>query len=146
MTLADSRVQQDEPVEVFLGSPASTAPDVLEPEVFTNESRPMVGQSDFLANASLYYTNPAAGTTATLLYSAVGDRLSQVGTQGYDDIYELARHTFDVTVEQPVASGVAAKLTFQNLTDEPYRFRLGDDTTREYKAGQQYAVTLSYAF
>lgn len=145
-SLAESKVQQDEPVEVFAGSSAGEGPTILDPEVFTNDSRPLVGQSDFLVNASLYYTSGATGTTATLLYSGVGERLAQVGTLGFDDIYEQPRHTFDLSLEQPLWRALSAKLSLQNLTDEPYEFRLGDDVTTRYEIGRQVTLTTAYTF
>ncbi|HEY7462213.1 MAG TPA: TonB-dependent receptor [Gemmatimonadota bacterium] len=144
VALADSKVKQDEPVEVFLGSAGSSGADLLSPEVFTNSERPMAGQSDFLVNASLYYTLSSVGTTATVLYNGVGKRLYQVGTQGFDDIYELPRHTFDVTLEQPLFQSMMAKLAIENLTNAEYRYELGDVRTREYKAGRQIKLDLGY--
>jgi TonB-dependent receptor len=146
LALADSKVQQDEPVEVFLGSSGSSGPDILSPEVFTNSERPMAGQSDFLVNTSLYYTVAPLGTTATVLYNGVGKRLYQVGTQGFDDIYELPRHSFDVTIEQPLFESLTAKLAVENLTDAAYRYELGDSRTREYKSGRQVKLDLGYTF
>jgi hypothetical protein len=146
VSVADSKVRQDEPVQVFLGSAGSSGPDLLSPEVFTNSERPMAGQSDFLVNGSLYYTIPSIGTTATVLYNGVGKRLYQVGTQGFDDIDELPRHSFDVTVEQPLFQSISAKLAVENLTDAEYRYELGDIRTREYKAGRQIKLDLGYTF
>jgi TonB-dependent receptor len=142
----ESEVEQDEPVEVFFGSVSGSGPDILEPEVFTNSSRPMYGQSPYLVNASLYYTTPGSGTTATLLYNGVGKRLAQVGTNGFDDIFELDRHSFDVALEQSLFNAMTARLALENLTDAVYRFRLGEFTTREYKKGRKVSLKLSYAF
>ncbi len=146
VALADSKVQQDEPVEVFLGSPQASGPDLLSPDVFTNEERPLAGQSDFVVNASLYYTVPSAGTTATVLYNGVGERLYQVGTDGFDDIFELPRHSFDVTLQQPMFNTMTARLAVENLTDAEYRYELGDVRTRKYKAGRQIKLDLGYTF
>ena len=145
VALADSRVDQDEPVEVFFGQSTASGPDVLDPEVFTNRERPLVNQSDFLVNAMLYYASAATGTTGTLLYNGVGERLTQVGTIGFEDIYEQARHTFDVTVEQPFGAATL-KLAVENLTDEPYEFRIGEDTHLRYAAGRQFSLSAAYAF
>jgi outer membrane receptor protein involved in Fe transport len=146
VAFADSKVEQDRPVKVFTGGSASSGPTLLEPEVFTNAERPMVNQSPFLVNASLWWTGSATGTTATLLYNGIGERLAQVGVQGFDDIYELQRHSLDLTVEQPLGDALSAKVALQNLTDAPYEFRLGQDTTRKYEIGRQVSFTAAYTF
>ncbi|HUP00092.1 MAG TPA: TonB-dependent receptor [Gemmatimonadota bacterium] len=142
--LAESEVVQDEPVEVFFGG-GSTA-TLLNPEVFSNPSRPLFGQSPYLVNASLHYTTGSAATQATLLYNAVGERLAEVGTNNFDDIYEQARHTLDATLDQRLWSWVALKVSASNLTDEPFEFRLGDDVTRRYRPGRSLAIKASYSF
>jgi outer membrane receptor protein involved in Fe transport len=143
-TVADSRVQQDEAVEVYLGGTASAGPEILTPEVFTNPERPLYGQSPYLLNVALSWSHGA--TDAVLLYNGVGERLAEVGTNGYDDIFEQARHTLDATVEQAVMGGVRLKLGLKNLTDAPYELRLGDDTTRKYEVGREVALKVSYSF
>ena len=143
-TLADSRVDQDEPVEVYFGGSASSGPELLSPEVFTNSERPLYGQSPYLVNAALAWGDGV--TEAALLYNGVGERLAEVGTNGYDDIYEQTRHTIDATVERAVVSGVRLKLGLKNLTDAPYEFRLGGDTTRKYEVGREVSLKLSYSF
>lgn len=146
VTLASSNVKQDESAEVFFGAAGSEAADLLDPEIFTNPERPMVNQSDFLVNASLYYTTPTGGTTVTLLYNGVGERLAQVGIFGFDDIYEQTRHVFDVTWEQRLAAWLDLKVSAENLTDAPYEFKIGDDIYQKYSTGQSFSAKLSYSF
>ena len=145
-TLAESKVDQDEAVRVFFGGTGGREADLLSPEVFTNGSRPLFGQSPFLVNASLTYTSVDGGTSATLLYNGVGERLAEVGTNNFDDIYEQDRHSFDASVEQRFWNLVHFKLSLENLTDEPYEFRLGDDTTRRYASGRTVSLKATYAF
>ena len=145
-TVADSKVQQDEPVEVYLGGAFSSGPDILDPEVFTNAERPLYGQSPFLVNAALGWATQNGRTEATLLYNGVGERLAEVGTNGYDDIFEQERHTFDATFEQTVLDALRLKLGLRNLTDAPYEFRLGDDFTRRYEVGREVSLKLAYSF
>ncbi len=146
LTIAESNVDQDEPVEVFSGGSSSDTATILDPAVFTNASRPMVNQSDFLINASLNYATPGGRSEVTLLYNGVGERLSQVGVQGFDDIFEQTRHVFDLTFEQRINGAFNLKFALANLTDEPYEFKIGDDTTEKYKSGREGSVKISYSF
>ena len=52
----------------------------------------------------------------------------------------------DVTIEQPLGDALSAKVALQNLTDAPYEFRLGGDTTRRYEIGRQVSLTAAYTF
>ncbi|HUP18501.1 MAG TPA: TonB-dependent receptor [Gemmatimonadota bacterium] len=145
-TLATSNVEQDEPIEVFFGSSAAAGPDVLLPEIFTNPERPMYYQSPFLVNAALHYDSDSGATGASLLYSGVGERLTQVGVNDYDDIYEDARHSLDASMEQRVPGGVTLRAAVSNLTDAPIRYRLGDDSTLHYEPGRTFSLKATYSF
>jgi hypothetical protein len=145
-TFAESTVKQDEDIEVFFGNPSATEPDILPAELFTNAERPMVNQSPYLFNGSLQYTTPSGFGGVTLLYNFVGERLTQVGIQGFDDIYEEARHTLDLTLDHRLMDTVDLKVSAENLTDSDVEFRLGDDSTLLYSPGRSYSVKASYAF
>lgn len=145
-TLAQSTVKQDEPIEVFFGNPSATAPDILPAELFTNPERPMVNQSPYLLNGSLHYTAPSGHSGVTVLYNLVGERLTQVGVQGFDDIYEETRHTLDLTLDHRLLDVVDLKVSAENLLDSDIEFRLGDDTTLLYGPGRSYSLKATYAF
>lgn len=145
-TLAESTVKQDEPIEAFFGNPSATEPDILLPELFTNSERPMVNQSPYLFNGSLQYSTPSGTSGVTVLYNLVGERLTQVGIQGFDDIYEDSRHTLDLTLDHRLMNAIGLKVSAENLTDSDIAFRLGDDTTLLYTPGRSYSVKATYAF
>jgi hypothetical protein len=145
VTLATSNVKQDEPIEVYFGNPSATEPDILSPEIFTNRERPLYHQSPYLVNASLHYLTGSGDTSATLLYNLVGERLTQVGTNGFDDIYEATRYTLDATFEQRLL-GVDLKISANNVTDTAIVYELGDDETLRYRLGRSASMKASYSF
>jgi hypothetical protein len=145
-TLAQSKVKQDEPIEVFSGNPNATEPDILPAELFTNPERPMVNQSPLLFNGSLQYTTPSGFSGVTLLYNLVGERLTQVGVRGFEDIYEDERQTIDLTVDYRLMNAIDLKISAENLTDSDIRFRMGDVTTLRYHPGRSYSLKASYSF
>jgi hypothetical protein len=145
-TFAESTVKQDEDIEVFFGNPSASEPDILSAAVFTNAERPMVNQSPYLFNGSLQYTTPSGFGGIALLYNLVGERLTQVGIQGFDDIYEATRHTVDVTIDHRLMEVIDLKVSAENLTNSDVEFRLGDDSTLLYSPGRSYSVKASYAF
>jgi hypothetical protein len=146
LTLASSNVEQDQPIEVFFGNPAATEPDILTPDLFTNPERDLFYQSPYLVNAALHYVTPSGGTSATLLFDLVGERLTQVGTRGFDDIYETTRQTFDASVEHRLFELVDLRFAVENLTNEPVQFALGDDQTLDYEPGRTLSLKATYSF
>jgi outer membrane receptor protein involved in Fe transport len=146
ITLATSNVKQDEPIEVYFGNPSSTEPDILSPEIFTNEERPLYHQSPYLVNTSLHYLTGSGRSSATLLYNLVGERLTQVGTNGFDDIYEATRYTLDATLEHRLMDAVEVKLSATNLSDTAIVYELGSDETLRYEPGRSVSVKASYSF
>jgi hypothetical protein len=139
-------VKQDEPIEVYFGNPSSTEPDILSPEIFTNEERPLYHQSPYLVNTSLHYLTGSGRSSATLLYNLVGERLTQVGTNGFDDIYEATRYTLDATLEHRLMGAVELKLSATNLSNTAIVYELGDDETLRYEPGRSLSVKASYSF
>jgi TonB-dependent receptor len=145
-TLAESTVKQDEPIEVFFGNPSATEPDILPAELFTNPERPMVNQSPYLVNSSLQYTSSSGMSGVALHYNLVGERLTQVGVRGFDDIYEETRHTIDVSLDRRLLDTIDFKVSAENLTDSDIEFRLGEETTLLYSPGRSYSVKATYSF
>lgn len=113
----------------------------------TNQVRPLAGQSPYVVNAGLDYSNETTGTRARFLYNVFGPRIAQVGSQRRPDIYEEPRHVLDVTVAQRVAKHVDLKLSAENITDASVKQTQGtnaageENVVSEYKLGA--TVTLS---
>jgi TonB-dependent receptor len=60
--------------------------------------RPLQGQSPYVVNTGVSYGNVEWGLNTMLILNVVGDRLSQVGTSIYPDIYERHRPVLDFSV------------------------------------------------
>jgi len=53
--------------------------------------RPFFGQSPFIVNSSLIYSEPEKNIDAALSFNVFGKRLVVVGQEGTPDVYEQAR-------------------------------------------------------
>jgi outer membrane receptor protein involved in Fe transport len=84
---------------------------------FTPATRPMQGQSPYMINISLSFTEPTAGTSFSLLYNKAGRRLNTVGFLA-EDIYEEPRDLVDMSLTQPLWAGLQAKLTVKNVANK----------------------------
>jgi TonB-dependent receptor len=142
LTALKSEITQGDSVVVFAGSREvySTANQAL----VTNLVRPLQGQSPYVVNVNLGYTNPESNTTVTLLYNVAGRRLTTVGTTGFDDTYEQARNQVDLTASQILFNTLQVKLSVRNLLDDDFAFKLGETYTNRYKAGRSFSLALSY--
>ncbi|MCB9663015.1 MAG: TonB-dependent receptor [Alphaproteobacteria bacterium] len=101
---------------------------VIDPEaggVQTNDERALQGQSPWVVNLQLGYDNPDLGLNAVVLYNVFGPRITQVGSFGLPDTYEMPFHSLDVVVNYKLPKGFDLRFTGRNLADQKNRFELG---------------------
>ncbi len=110
----------------------------------TNANRPMVGQSEYVLNAGLGWTNASGSWNATVLYNVAGKRIAEAGAGGLPDAYEQARHLLDVSVQLPVVADMALRLDGKNLLDSPFRLTQGEVTRNEYHLGRVFSFGMSW--
>ena len=85
----------------------------------TSKVRPLAGQSPFVVNVGIDYSNDKTGTRARLLYNVFGSRIQSVGQNGMPDVYERPRHQLDATVAQKLGSHFDVKLAVENVLNAP---------------------------
>jgi len=81
-------------------------------------TRPLQGQSPYVANLGVGYESAAWGTRVDLAYNAFGRRIEETGTGGAGNIYEEPFHRLDLTVSQPLPRNLRLKLAGTNLLDQ----------------------------
>ncbi|MCA9651973.1 MAG: outer membrane beta-barrel protein [Myxococcales bacterium] len=135
---------------VELGAVCNPATDPLcdtaVPDVSTSRERPLQGQSPFVVNAYLDYSDEDSGTTARLLYNAFGRRIYEVGGLGLPDTYEEAVHNFDFVLGQDIYEGLTLSVGVENILNYPRRFTQGasKDITHLWWTGTTFTLGLSY--
>lgn len=122
----------------------------------TNQDRvrPLQGQSPYIINAGLTYTDNLHKFAVTAYYNIFGDRIFAVGDVLFPTIYELPRHSVDLTITKDLGKRLALKAGVRDLLNARYRFvqdsnRDGkitdvDDTIFSFQQGQ--LISLSLAF
>ncbi|MBN8728839.1 MAG: TonB-dependent receptor [Xanthomonadales bacterium] len=103
----------------------------------TNLSRPMQGQSPYVANLQLGYAPPGGRLEATLLFNRSGRRISEVGVQRQPDIYEEPFNALDFQFRRRFAQDWRWTLRLRNLLDPAVRYTQGGLSTREYHRGRE---------
>ena len=106
----------------------------------TNDERPMMGQAPYVLNVGLTWTGDDPRTSATILYDVVGKRITEVGTGGLPDTYELPRPMLDLSLQYPVSDRVVLRLDGKNLLDRPVELRQGTVARHRYTTGRTLAV------
>lgn len=116
----------------------------------TTKSRRMQGQSPYMINVGLYYDNFRAGMSVNLSYNRFGDRISEVGLNGFNDIRELGRDMLDFSFSKSLFGRMEAKFAIKDILNQNRKFVqeiLGkDETVRQYNSGTVYTLTLTYKY
>jgi outer membrane cobalamin receptor len=97
-----------------------------------------------VVNAGITYSTEDARTSATLLFNAVGRRVSSAAEAPLPDVYEEARATMDLSLRFGLTEAVSGKLDLKNLLDSPYEFRQGTVVREYYRAGRGASLGLSW--
>ena len=102
----------------------------------TNANRAMMGQAPWVTNLGLSRTGLKVGSSATLLYSAVGPRIHSAGTIPFPDVIEATRHMVDFSFSLPIGERWGWKIDARNLLDAPYRLTQGPVTRESFRTGR----------
>mgnify|MGYP000970548982 CR=1 FL=1 len=94
-----------------------------------DSKRPMMGQSPYVLNAGLYYTDTDHKLQFNVLYNVCGPRLFAVGSIGIPNIYEMPRNVVDVTASKGLGKRIEVKLSVQDLLNQ--RVRLMQDSNAD---------------
>ena len=79
------------------------------------KTRPLYGQSPYIVNIELIYSNFETGTSASILYNLLGKRLYEVVVGATPDVYEQPRPLLDLMFTQQLLPNVKLKANAKNL-------------------------------
>lgn len=108
----------------------------------TNLSRRMVGQAPYVLNTGLTYASPGGGTSATVLFNRVGERIAAAGSSPLPDVVDLPRNVLDVSVRSLLLNGTTLRLDLKNLLDSPYETTQGTVVRERFRAGRVVSLGL----
>lgn len=121
--------------------------------------RALQGQSPYILNAILSYYDPETNWNASISYNVFGPRIFAVGSAMFPTIYEMPRHSLDLTVSKKVTKNWTAKIGIQDVLNSQYKFY--QDTDRDtkiaitdgidspifkYRKGTSFSLSFSYKF
>ncbi|NBC17682.1 MAG: TonB-dependent receptor [Bacteroidetes bacterium] len=136
-------------VQSVVDIPEAELADIRALDPDADDKRPLQGQSPYVLNVDVGYSNPETGTIASLYYNIFGRRLSQVAIGGTPDIYEEPAGTLDLIVSQRMLSNFNVKLSAKNLLDpsiqETQGFKDQDFIVQDYQRGRSLSLSVTYA-
>lgn len=97
-----------------------------------DSTRALQGQSPYIINAGLAWNMPDWGVTSTIIYNVIGDRVAQVGAEGYADIYERHRNLLDFQLSKRFAGRGEVKLTWSDILRPYFLFYQDNDSNHKY--------------
>ncbi|MFN8353319.1 MAG: TonB-dependent receptor [Spirosomataceae bacterium] len=125
-----------------------------------SDNRPLQGQSPYIINGGLTYSNPKKDFQLNVLYNIIGKRIYAVGAvfgQGaiYPDWYEMPRNVIDITFSKGInqhffiKGGITDLLNQQNIilqdgnADGNYN-KSSDQIIQSYSPGRQFSLGITY--
>ncbi len=138
-TLVQSRVDiEADELEVIKAS---------DPEA--SDTRQMYGQSPYILNMDLSYSNLESGTNVALSYNIFGERLAAVTLGGTPDVFEQPRGMLNLTFSQNITDELVLKGSASNLLDASYEetqeYRGTSYNFQRYTLGQDFNLGISYS-
>ena len=116
----------------------------VTPGVYEMSKRPLQGQSPYMVNIGVLFTEPSTRTSISVFYNKYGQRIDAVGSAiSEPEIYEEPRDLVDVTVSQPLFNLFEAKFSVKNLNGKPEVLTKRGQFYRSNSTGTSYAFSLS---
>lgn len=110
----------------------------------TNTKRRMVGQAPYVFNGGLSYTTSTGGTTASLLFNRVGERIDVAGESPLPDVVVQSRNVMDFSLRYGVTRALTFRVDAKNLLDAPYKTVQGTVTRDYYVTGRTFQAGLQF--
>lgn len=114
------------------------------------DTRDLFGQSPYVFNFDLTYSNPDRGTTVTAAFNVVGERLTLVADAALPDVYEQPAPALDLIVSQSLGRRWKVKFAAKNLLDpdieQSFSHNGQDYFYSRYRKGRTFTLGLSWFY
>ncbi|MEQ9439944.1 MAG: TonB-dependent receptor [Cyclobacteriaceae bacterium] len=112
------------------------------------DTRPFQGQSPYIINAALFYTQPEGGWESSLSFNVWGERLA-FATQALDpDVYDQPRPALNFTLSKQLGESYALGFKAENLLNPDYEqaYDFNNKPVYEsYTLGRSFSLSISYS-
>ncbi len=80
--------------------------------------RPLQGQSPYIVNAGLLYSDPTTGYNVSILYNVIGRRIIEAGFLGYDNVWEAPRNLIDAQISKVFNDKFEVKINISDILNQ----------------------------
>jgi outer membrane receptor protein involved in Fe transport len=119
--------------------------------------RPLQGQAPYLVNGGLFYNNLDKEFQVNLQYNVIGKRILFIGFEGYPDIYEMPRHSIDLSFSKRIYKNITINGGIADILNMPVQLlqdgnqdgifdRVKDQTIQSFRPGQIVSLGLRWIF
>lgn len=119
-----------------------------------SDNRPLQGQSPYILNMGLNYSDTKRDFQFNVLYNVIGKRIFAVGFEGYPDLYEMPRNVLDLTFSKGIGERWTIKGGVQDLFNQSMLIlqdgnldgkfdRKNDQIIQDYKPGRVFSLGFS---
>ncbi len=119
---------------------------VYEPDA--ESTRQFQGQSPYIVNLYLDYSNSNLGFTSSLFYNVFGKRLAAVGSLGTPDVFESPINLLNFTATKTIIENLMLKLKVENLlnaaNEKIQKFKGNTYIYSSYLRGRRVSLGLSF--
>lgn len=143
----------------FIGNLAYIKSEVDVSKVLATQekTRPLQGQSPYIINASLQYSNTKKEYGVSLAFNRIGERIVNVGNVEYGSYWENPRSVIDLQINKTFFKKLDIRFGIRDILAQNIIFyQNGDsdtsfDSTKDneiwnFKVGSSYSINLSYKF
>ena len=111
-------------------------------------TREMFGQSPYIINSFLNYTNDSLKFSANLSYNIAGPQLSVVVIGGAPDVYEQPRGQLDFNMSKYLGKNISLKFSTRNLLNSKYlqtqTYKGEEYVFQSYRTGSLFSLGINY--
>ena len=105
--------------QVFI--PEAELADIRQSDpYYTDDTRPLLGQSPYIANTFLQYKLDSSNITMNITYNIFGDRMNAVQQNGTPNLYEKGRQELNFNIAKEFKNNSKITFRIQNILNPEY--------------------------
>ena len=138
----------------LIRSEVNVDPTTLTPGQAT--TRPLQGQSPYIINAGLYYTDDAKQFQVNIMYNLVGPKTAGVGNRMFATLYEVQRNLIDLNIIKGLGKHWELKAGIRDILNAPFIVKEDSDRDNKnsaadqqvtyFRMGSYYTMGVNYKF
>ncbi len=106
--------------------------------------RPLQGQSPYVINFGIFFTEPKLGTSLSFVYNRIGRRIVEVANTYEEDVIEQPRDMVDIVISQPIFTSFEIRLGIKDLLAKERIFTQGDKRARIDSQNRSISLGISF--